>query len=127
MPLGHGLLRRAGRKCFLGHDRQLVRRVPAPGAPAWGLVSRVGNGPWVHVGSGPTTLSGTGELVFAANDDLFPDNTDNFVVTVSFECWPGWGHGDDKHPRCGPPGGEKKPKYDRSPDAVLPRPTLRAS
>jgi hypothetical protein len=85
-----------------------------PGAPAWGLVGRVGNGPWVHVGGGPTTLSGTGELVFAANDDLFPDNTDNFVVTVSFECWPGWGHGDDKHPRCGPPGGEKKPKYDRS-------------
>ena len=36
------------------------------------LVGRVGNGPWVHVGSGPTTLSGTGELVFAANDDLFP-------------------------------------------------------
>ena len=62
-----------------------------PGAPAWGLVGRVGNGQWVHVGSGPTTLSGTGELAFAANDDLFPDNTDNFVVTVSFSAGPAGG------------------------------------
>ena len=30
-----------------------------PGAPAIGLIARVGTGPWVHVGSGPTTLSGT--------------------------------------------------------------------
>ena len=29
-----------------------------PGAPAFGLVGRVGGGPWVQVGSGPTTLSG---------------------------------------------------------------------
>jgi hypothetical protein len=77
-----------------------------PGAPAWGLVGRVGNGPWVHVGSGPTTLSGTGEVVFAANDDLFPDNTSNFVV--SYECRPGWGHGDENHPHCGPPRAERK-------------------
>ena len=53
------------------------------------LVGRVGNGPWIHVGSGPTTLRGIGELLFAANDDLFPDNTGNFVVNVP--CWPGWG------------------------------------
>ena len=77
-----------------------------PGAPAWGLVGRVGNGPWVHVGRGPTTLSGTGEVVFAANDDLFPDNTGNFVV--SYECRPGWGHGDDNHLHCGPPQTEQK-------------------
>ena len=38
---------------------------------------------------------GYGEVVFAANDDLFPDNTGNFVV--SYECRPGWGHGDDNH------------------------------
>ena len=74
-----------------------------PGAPAWGLVGRVGNGPWVQVGSGPTTLTGTGELVFAVNDDLFPDNTKNFVANVT-SCRPGWGKGDDKHPHCGPPG-----------------------
>ena len=46
-----------------------------PGAPAWGLLGRVGDGPWVHVGSGPTTLSGGGVLAFAMNDDLLVDNT----------------------------------------------------
>lgn len=76
----------------------------APGAPGWGLVGRVGSGPWVQVGSGPTTLSGTGELVFAVNDDLFWDNAGSFTVTVSYECWPGWGYGDEKHTHCGPPG-----------------------
>jgi hypothetical protein len=58
----------------------------------------------VQVGSGPTTLSGTGELVFAVNDDLFWDNAGSFTVTVSYECWPGWGYGDEKHTHCGPPG-----------------------
>lgn len=75
-----------------------------PGAPAWGLVGRVGAGPWVQVGSGPTTLSGTGELVFAVNDDLFSDNAGSFTVTVSYACWPGWGYGDENHTHCGPPG-----------------------
>ena len=76
----------------------------APGAPAWGLVARVGAGPWVQVGSGPTTLSGTGELVFAVNDDLFWDNAGSFSVTVARQCWPGWGWGDVNHDHCGPPG-----------------------
>ena len=75
-----------------------------PGAPAWGLVGKVGSGPWVQVGSGPTTLTGTGELVFAVNDDLFVDNTGSFTVTVSYACWPGWGYGDKNHTHCGPPG-----------------------
>ena len=81
-----------------------------PGAPAYGLVGRVGTGPWVHVGSGPTTLSGKGVLVFAVNDDLFPDNTGGFTATVSSkstgpqDCYPGWGHGDDNKEHCGPPG-----------------------
>ena len=86
-----------------------------PGAPAWGLVGRVGSGQWVQVGSGPTKLSGRGELVFAVNDDLFDDNTGGFMVTVSYKesgvsrtCWPGWGWGDDNHEHCGPPGQEKK-------------------
>jgi hypothetical protein len=74
------------------------------GAPAWGLVGRVGSGPWVQVGSGPTTLAGTGELVFAVNDDLFSDNAGSFTVTVSYSCWPGWGYGDENHTHCGPPG-----------------------
>ena len=75
-----------------------------PGAPAWGLVGRVGSGPWVQVGDGPMTLSGTGELVFAVNDDLFSDNAGSFAVTVSYVCWPGWGYGDKNHTHCGPPG-----------------------
>lgn len=77
---------------------------PLPGAPAWGLVGRVGSGPWVQVGSGPTELSGTGALVFAVNDDLLVDNTGSFTVTVSYACWPGWGYGDENHDHCGPPG-----------------------
>jgi hypothetical protein len=85
------------------------------GAPAFGLVGRVGSGPWVQVGSG-TTLSGNGELVFAVNDfhELFADNTGGFTVSVSKKsgvsrtCWPGWGWGDINHVHCGPPGQEKK-------------------
>lgn len=82
-----------------------------PGAPAWGLVGRVGNGPWVQVGSGPTTLSGSGVLEFAVNDDLFTDNTGSFTVTVSYSsssvpdsCYPGYGYGDSNHDHSGPPG-----------------------
>jgi hypothetical protein len=85
------------------------------GAPAYGLVGRVGTGPWVQVGSGPTKLSGSGVLVFAVNDDWFSDNTGSFTATVSYKagavsrtCWPGWGWGDDNHEHCGPPGQEKK-------------------
>lgn len=75
-----------------------------PGAPAWGLVARVGSGPWVHVGSGPTPVTGTGVLQLAVNDDLLVDNRGSFTVTVSYACWPGWGYGDENHVHCGPPG-----------------------
>jgi hypothetical protein len=54
-----------------------------PGAPAWGLVGRVGDGPWTHIGSGPTTLSGSGLLVFAVNDDYFDDNIGSLSATVT--------------------------------------------
>jgi hypothetical protein len=77
---------------------------PLPGAPAWGLVGRVGSGSWVQVGSGPTVLTSTGSLVFAVNDDLLTDNAGSFTVTVSYVCWPGWGYGDKNHDHCGPPG-----------------------
>jgi hypothetical protein len=84
-----------------------------PGAPAAGLVGRVGDGPWVQVGSGPTTLTGTGSLVFAVNDryGYFWDNTGGFTATVtvmvtgsSSSCFPGWGNGDVNHSHDGPPG-----------------------
>jgi len=87
-----------------------------PSAPAWGLVGRVGSGPWVQVGSGPTTLSGDGVLVFAVNDDLLADNSGSFTATVSYTssgpsrtCYPGWGYGDENHEHCGPPGLANKP------------------
>ncbi len=75
-----------------------------PGAPAWGLVARAGDGPWTHVGSGPTELTGNGNLVFAVNDDLYPDNLGSFTATVSYFCYPGKGNGDQNHYHCGPPG-----------------------
>ena len=89
---------------------------PLPGAPAWGLLARVGSGPWVQVGSGPTTVAGTGVLEFAVNDDFLADNTGTFTVTVTVtssttagSCKPGWGYGDKNHEHCGPPGLEDKP------------------
>jgi hypothetical protein len=85
-----------------------------PGASAWGLVGRVGTGTWVHVGSGPTKLSGSGTLVFAMNDNYYPDNTGSFRVTVTVgnACYPGHGYGDTNHEHCGPPG--------QDPDACYP-------
>ena len=90
---------------------------PLAGAPAWGLLARVGSGPWVQVGSGPEPVSGTGVLEFAVNDDYLADNTGAFTVTVSVtsstqldSCKPGWGYGDKNHEHCGPPGLENKPE-----------------
>jgi len=92
-----------------------------PGAPAYGLVGRVGTGSWVQVGSGPTTLAGKGHLVFAVNDDLFGDNTGSFIATVTYTasagsqtCYPGWGYGDTNHEHCGPPGLVNKPSGNSS-------------
>lgn len=56
---------------------------PATLLPASSWIARVGTGPWVAVGSGPTTLSGTGEIQFAFNDGLYSDNSGSFVATVT--------------------------------------------
>lgn len=74
-----------------------------PGAPAWGLVGRVGDGPWTQIGSGPTTLTGSGLLVFAINDDLLVDNIGTFTATVTYTCHPGNGYGDKNHYHCDRP------------------------
>jgi len=95
---------------------------PLPGAPAWGLVGRVGSGPWVQVGQGPTSLSGPGVLAFAVNDDLLSDNAGSFTVTVSYACWPGWGNGDRNHTHCGPPGLAAKPATPAAPPGDTCRP-----
>ena len=85
-----------------------------PGAPAYGLVARVGTGSWMQVGTGPTRIRGKGDLVFAFNDDVFPDNTGSFTVTVTYDrgaatqasepCTPWNGYGDANHEHTGPPG-----------------------
>jgi hypothetical protein len=87
-----------------------------PDASGIALVGRVGSGPWVQLGSGPTPLSGKGEVVLAVNDIYFPDNSGSFMVTISYKgsgvsrtCWPGWGKGDTNHEHCGPPGLANKP------------------
>jgi len=88
-----------------------------PGAPAYGLVARVGTGRVMQVGTGPTRIRGTGDLVFAFNDDWFPDNAGTFTVTVTYghgaavqvsdPCTPGNGYGDTNHEHSGPPGQNK--------------------
>jgi hypothetical protein len=95
---------------------------PLPGAPAWGLVGRVGSGPWVQLGHGPTTLTGTGVVSFAVNDDLLGDNAGAFAVTISYSCWPGWGYGDKNHRHCGPPGLAAKPPTAAGPQGDTCRP-----
>ena len=92
-----------------------------PQAPAYGLVARIGSGKWTQVGTGPTKLSGTGDLQFAFNDDWYVDNVGAFVVTVSYSrgsapresapCQPGWGYGDTNHDHTGPPGGTEDACY----------------
>ena len=87
-----------------------------PGAPAYGLIGRVGEGPWVHIGAGPTRLSGAGVVVFAVNDDLYPDNTGEFTATVTSskaakprDCRRGSVHGDEKRQRCPRPDRVERP------------------
>jgi len=80
----------------------------APGLPTMSLVARVGTeGPWTLIGEGPTTLSGSGDVYFAVNDNYFPDNAGGFVATISITCYPGKGLGDANHTHCGPPGQNK--------------------
>lgn len=75
-----------------------------PGYPDGELVAKVGDGPWVAVGSGPTEVSGSGRLLLAYNDDIYRDNSGGYTVTLSVTCQPGYGHGDKNHLHCGPPG-----------------------
>jgi len=54
---------------------------PAPNVASYALIAKVGSGPWVFVGTGPTTVSGVGEIFFALNDGKYFDNVGGFVVT----------------------------------------------
>lgn len=76
----------------------------APGVPAHSLVGRVGDAAPIFVGSGPTTVSGVGELSLAFNDNVFHDNAGGYTATISYSCKPGKGKGDQNHCHSGPPG-----------------------
>ena len=56
----------------------------APGLPTYGLVMKVGAGPWQFAGAGPVTATGLGELVFAYNDATwgYADNEGGFTVAI---------------------------------------------
>ncbi len=56
---------------------------PAPTLTYWSLIARIGDGPWREVGSGPTTVLGTGELYLGVDDDGYDDNSGNWTATVT--------------------------------------------
>jgi hypothetical protein len=70
------------------------------GFPLISLVARVGGGELQFIGAGPTQLTGSGELVLYINDNFFADNTGAWNVTVSYDCYPGYGYGDQNHYHC---------------------------
>ncbi len=70
------------------------------GFPVVSLVARVGGGDLQFLGTGPTQLTGSGELVLYVNDTFFSDNSGAWNVEVSYECYPGNGFGDQNHYHC---------------------------
>ncbi|MBM7505903.1 LecA/PA-IL family lectin [Agromyces aurantiacus] len=56
----------------------------APYETPYSLVARVGDGSWVAVGSGPTTVTGKGKLQLAFNDVVgdYADNVGGFTATI---------------------------------------------
>jgi hypothetical protein len=74
------------------------------GSPPISLLATIGEGGYEFVGSGPTELTGAGELVFYVNDSDSYNNGGSWTVEVSYECYPGNGNGDTNHYHCGPPG-----------------------
>jgi len=79
-----------------------------PIAPAGALVGEVGTAPWQVLGSGPTVVSGSGDLLLGTQDGYdWSDNSGSFTVTITQPCTPGNGFGDTSHLHCGPPGQNK--------------------
>lgn len=70
------------------------------GFPVVSLVASVGGGELQFIGTGPTQLTGSGELVLYVNDNFFSDNSGAWNVEVSYECYPGNGFGDQNHYHC---------------------------
>lgn len=81
---------------------------PLPGAGFGSLIGKVGVEPPIFVGSGPTTVLGTGPLEFAYNDfPEFADNSGGYDVTITFSCDAQTGYPDAEG--CGNPVPEPAP------------------
>jgi hypothetical protein len=61
---------------------------PAPTFTFWSLIARIGDGPWQEVGSGPTTVVGTGEVYLGVDDDGDSDNSGQWTATVTADPAP---------------------------------------
>jgi len=80
---------------------------PAPAdnlAPGIGcgadLLARVGNGPWVAVGYGPTCITGQGRVTLATNDSYYGDNSGAFRIHL-VSAHATHGHTNPVHRICG--------------------------
>jgi hypothetical protein len=49
---------------------------------AFSLIGKVGSGPAVQLGSAARTVSGSGRLYMAYNDNYYEDNTGGYTVTI---------------------------------------------
>jgi hypothetical protein len=56
---------------------------PVPTYSYWSLIARIGDGPWQEVGSGPTTVLGTGEVYLGVDDDGYSDNSGQWTANVT--------------------------------------------
>ncbi|MEB2774187.1 hypothetical protein SYJ56_02655 [Algoriphagus sp. D3-2-R+10] len=70
------------------------------GFPIVSLVARVGGGELQLIGTGPTQVTGSGELILYVNDSFFGDNSGAWNVEVIYDCYPGNGFGDPNHYHC---------------------------
>ena len=64
---------------------------PLPGAPRYGLIGRLGYGPWRHIGRGPvaftnTTTGSLQTLVLRVNDNVAGNGWGAFQAEISYPC-----------------------------------------
>lgn len=63
-------------------NRSCSAQCLAPNLKLWSLIAEIGGGPWQEIGSGPTTIDGSGEVYLAVNDDDFTDNSGSWSADV---------------------------------------------
>jgi hypothetical protein len=80
-----------------------IQSLAAPTLTPLSLIATVGGGAPTLVGEGPTTITGSGPLLLGVNDCSYSDNAGSLMVSLTYECQPGTGNGDENHLHCGPP------------------------